>query len=171
MNLRLFRVLLVAGGLLLGGLAATGQPARPVLKPDAAATDCAACHGSTQALPAAHKAVVGMKWTRCLECHERHTEDSLAGRVSGSHAHQLAGVACKDCHGEGRPQADVDTARCLSCHESGDKVAARTAATKPRNPHNGVHYGSTLDCDMCHGMHRKSVDYCAECHRFGFQVP
>lgn len=145
--------------------------AAPLRDAAAAAGDCAACHKDAAALPARHKATKAMKLADCVGCHEKNTEDTLVGKMPGSHVHALGGVGCADCHGKGtaKPQA-VEMARCLSCHGSGDKVAALTAKMK-QNPHTSPHYGTELDCNVCHRQHEKSEDYCAECHRFGFKVP
>ncbi len=149
--------------------------AAPTRDPSALPQDCAACHKGEGryggAMPQKHKAVAGKKLADCLECHEKKTPDSLVTRLPGSHLHQLSGVSCVDCHGkEGKP-APVEAAQCLSCHGSGDKVAALTAKVKPQNPHRSVHYGTELDCNLCHHQHAKSENYCAECHRFDFKVP
>lgn len=167
---------LARAGLLLAlpalALAATPAPTRD---PVAQAQDCRACHKGEGryggALPERHKPVQGQKLADCLACHDKRGDDTLAGKLPGSHLHQLAGVGCADCHGkEGKP-AVVEMDRCLACHGSGDKVAALTAQMKPQNPHLSVHYGSELDCNLCHRQHAKSENYCAECHRWQFKVP
>ena len=88
--------------------------------------------------------------------------------------HSSSGITCLACHGDGIPAAgvavapDASTAMCLGCHGSFTAVAARTAATLP-NPH-ASHLGD-LACSSCHRAHQPSVDYCGQCHSFGFQVP
>ena len=134
------------------------------------AADCVACHRDAKVLPTKHKAVKTMKWGDCLECHERQDKDStLAGRMSGSHVHGLAGQTCASCHGSGKPTA-VTTDKCVSCHDL-DKLVARTAQVKPKNPHTSPHYGKELDCDNCHVQHGRSVNFCNDCHEFSFVVP
>lgn len=172
----LLRRLAQAGGLLLlaaaAATAAIATAAEPPRRDTAArGNDCAACHRGDQPLPARHKAVSAMKLTDCVECHEKRTDDSLVGKMNGSHLHQLAGVGCADCHGKGGQPAPVDMEQCLSCHGSGEKVSALTAKMKPQNPHTSAHYGSDLDCNVCHRQHEKSENYCAECHRWEFKVP
>lgn len=136
----------------------------------AAANDCVACHGDGKVLPARHKAVKAMKWADCVECHDpKDKESSLAGKMTGSHAHGLAGQTCASCHGSGKP-APVATAKCTSCHDL-DKLVAKTAKVKPKNPHTSPHYGKDLDCDNCHLQHGKSVNFCNDCHEFDFRVP
>ena len=146
--------------------------AEPLRDPKAAGNDCVACHGTQQVLGAKHKSTRAMKMSDCVECHERKSDDTLVGRLNGSHLHQLQGVACDDCHGKGSSdkREPVEAAQCLSCHGSGDKVSALTARLK-QNPHDSKHYGTELDCNLCHQQHRKSEDYCAECHEFKFKVP
>lgn len=169
---RLFRHLALAGGL-LALLWTLPLSAAPTRDPAARGNDCAACHkaDAKAPLPARHKATGKMKFADCLECHEKRTDDTLVGKLPGSHAHQLAGVGCVDCHGKGDKPAPVEMDQCLSCHGSGDKVSARTAKLKPRNPHESAHYGTDLDCNLCHRQHQKSENYCAECHSWKFQVP
>ena len=145
--------------------------AEPLRAPKAAGNDCVACHGTQKVLGARHKATQAMKMADCVGCHERKTDDTLLGRLNGSHLHQLQGVGCDGCHGKGAKREPVEKEQCLSCHGSGDKVAALTAQVKPQNPHNSKHYGTELDCNLCHQQHRKSEDYCAECHDFKFKVP
>ncbi len=158
--------------LLLLLLASLPSMAAPLRDPLARGTDCSACHREgSPVLPARHKAVAKMKWADCLGCHERRTPDSLVGKLPGSHAHQLAGVGCADCYGKTQPPQPVEVDKCLSCHGSGDKVAALTAKLKPQNPHVSRHHGTELDCNLCHRQHEKSEDYCAECHHFDFKVP
>lgn len=76
-------------------------------------------------------------------------------------------LSCTSCH-----QTEVQTApssqTCLTCHESVDAVAQRTARLNERgiNPHDNYHYGKNADCLMCHREHRASYDACNECHDF-----
>jgi hypothetical protein len=167
---RTWRHAAAAAALALFCAAPTAAPT-PRLEAKAAGNDCAACHGPAAVLPARHKATLNMKLADCNECHERKTPDTLVGKMSGSHQHLLSGVTCADCHGQtGKPEP-VEMEQCLSCHGSGDKVAKLTAKVKPQNPHVSAHYGTELDCNLCHQQHRKSEDYCAECHDYHFQVP
>jgi hypothetical protein len=43
--------------------------------------------------------------------------------------------------------------------------------TKPTNPHTSPHYGTDLDCNLCHHQHAASEDYCAYCHDYDFKTP
>ncbi len=82
--------------------------------------------------------------------------------------HKAAGLACAGCHGEATPHAPGATAVCLNCHGSYAAIAAKTATSDP-NPH-ASHKGE-LPCESCHHAHKPSVDYCAQCHDWGFKVP
>lgn len=168
----LVRRLLAVGTAVLLALLPLQGPAAGGAKRDPAARagDCAACHGDARVLPARHKAVAAMKWSACLECHERADPDTtLAGKLPGAHAHALAGEGCASCHGSGKPAA-VPTATCTRCHAL-DKLVAATAKVKPKNPHTSPHYGPELDCDNCHLQHGKSVNFCNDCHEYDFRVP
>jgi len=150
--------------------------AAPVRDPAAAGNDCVACHKgddpkAQSPLPAKHKSTKTMKLADCFDCHEKRTDDTLITKLTGSHLHQLAGVSCVDCHGSSGKPAPVEMEQCLSCHKSGEKVAALTAKLKPQNPHFSAHYNSDLDCNLCHHQHQKSENYCSECHRWDFKVP
>ena len=164
---RVLTTLLLAVACGFAGHAAAATAKRD---PAAAASDCVACHGDAKVLPAKHKAVKGMKWADCTTCHEPGDKDSsLAGKMPASHSHALAGESCASCHGAGKPSA-VPTAKCASCHDL-DKLVAKTAKLKPKNPHTSPHYGKELDCDNCHVQHGKSVNFCNDCHEFDFRVP
>ena len=83
--------------------------------------------------------------------------------------HKNTGITCEACHKEKPPSQAVPTAVCLSCHGSYSELVEKTKDVKPRNPHES-HLGD-LDCDNCHHVHKPSVNYCGECHTFGFKVP
>lgn len=166
---RLCAVVLACAALLLGLGSAQAQPKR---LPQAKATDCVACHGKQAVLHKKHDPVKGMSWAKCLSCHEKvDPESTLAGRLSMSHSHALAGKTCASCHGKakGKPKP-VEMDKCLSCHEI-DKLVAKTAGVKPHNPHTSPHYGTDMECSLCHVAHGKSQNYCNECHEYGFRVP
>ncbi len=33
-------------------------------------------------------------------------------------------------------------------------------------PHTSPHYGTELDCTLCHKQHAKNENYCNQCHKF-----
>lgn len=117
------------------------------------------------------------------------------------HDHLQEGVKCLDCHqlsladkfqetitylnlnGEFRNplrRYKYPQETCLSCHEHGsyEQIALVTtdlgvtddqAGGTPANPHQS-HFAK-LECHLCHRMHEQSVDYCAECHKYDWDVP
>jgi fumarate reductase flavoprotein subunit len=83
--------------------------------------------------------------------------------------HTDFGVDCITCHDEDPPAKPVPTEVCLSCHGSYDDLADKTSDMGANNPH-GSHNGP-LDCGNCHGVHRPSVNFCAQCHASDLDVP
>ncbi len=82
--------------------------------------------------------------------------------------HAAAGMKCESCHAETPAQKAVPTQKCLSCHGDYEKLKEATKDVKP-NPH----YTHMLEqqCSECHRAHTKSVDMCADCHQFKYNVP
>jgi len=76
---------------------------------------------------------------------------------------------CNDCHLTQTPKR-LTTKQCLSCHGSFEEVAEATKHLDP-DPHNSPHYGSELDCDLCHHEHSVSENFCAQCHEWELIVP
>ena len=94
--------------------------------------------------------------------------DGALGKV-----HAAEGYKCTKCHTTAKKTDPVPQETCLSCHGDGDskKLAAITAKVKPVNPHENRHYGTEADCSLCHRVHEKPVNYCADCHpRFDLKV-
>jgi len=96
-------------------------------------------------------------------------EAPAAERPRLADAHKEAGLDCQACHKETPPKAAAPMASCMTCHGPYDKLAERTEQVTPRNPH--MSHEGELECSECHHAHKPSVDYCAQCHQFGFQVP
>jgi hypothetical protein len=144
--------------------------AAPKLLPQAGAGDCKACHGTEKALPESHPDTAAMAWEACAACH-REGKMKLAGKMPGSHLHQLRGVTCIKCHGPVKEPQALKMDQCVACHGSTEKLAEKTAKVKPSNPHTSPHYGTTLDCNFCHKQHEKSENFCAQCHQFQYTVP
>ncbi len=136
----------------------------------AKAGDCATCHGKDKILPDSHPDTKSMDWKVCKACHKEGNMD-LAGKLPGSHIHQLSGINCASCHGKTKKQEALKMDKCVSCHGSTEKLAEKTEKVKPSNPHTSPHYGTTLDCNLCHRQHAKSENFCAQCHSFKFRVP
>jgi len=131
--------------------------------------DCSVCHNKGRVLPINHVDTKALIFSKCEICHEK-TKKVLKGKIPLSHIHLLNGVGCGDCHEDpGLPKA-LDTEKCLSCHGRFEDVAEETKNCNP-SPHNSPHYGMELDCDLCHHQHRKSENYCTQCHEWKTTVP
>jgi len=111
------------------------------------------------------KKVVTNKWVTA----------SLRGRMPLDHTHwlSLSSAMCTFCHETHGTKLEepepLTTEKCLSCHGSFQEMAARTASMHfGYNPHDS-HY-KELDCYVCHYMHSKSENFCAECHEFKFDI-
>ena len=161
-------------GLCLAVLLLVGTAVSTMAAPKRIATakpgDCAACHGSQKVLPQDHKDTKGMSYQGCLECHEKTGAQSLRTKLPGSHMHQLSGITCAKCHGKTKAPKEVKMKQCVVCHST-EKIVEKTAKVKPQNPHESPHYGTNLDCNVCHHQHAKSENFCSQCHKFDFVVP
>ncbi len=161
-------VLVVALALLM--TFASGAMSAPKRVEKAKPGDCSACHGSEKVLPPNHQDTKDMNYGACSPCHPKTGKGSLSVKLPGSHAHNLLGVSCEQCHGKGQNRQAVEMKQCLACHNP-DKLVEKTAKVKPENPHTSPHYGNTLDCNLCHHQHAKSENFCGQCHSFDFTVP
>ena len=86
--------------------------------------------------------------------------------------HAASGIKCANCHGDTKQPQPVPMIKCLSCHGDTKALAQKTANVKPVNPHESRHYGTEADCNLCHHQHKKSENFCYDCHnRFNFTVP
>lgn len=93
---------------------------------------------------------------------------SWAGSNHLDHVHALKEISCGGCHGNAFPEERASEENCLECHKGYAAVAQRTAKMKP-NPHE--HHLGEIRCTLCHKAHEPSVDYCRQCHDFGFKFP
>jgi len=175
-NLKRFLLTALAGGvtllfLLPGALVAlpTSPPAKAKRLIEAKAFDCQACHGGQKMLKADHKPIKGQTLNDCRQCHGKNAK-TLRGRLPLSHLHQLSGVACQDCHQDSQKPQALNTENCLACHQSPEKLAQATDKME-HNPHNSPHYGTTVDCNLCHHLHQKSENMCSQCHDWQLAVP
>jgi nitrate/TMAO reductase-like tetraheme cytochrome c subunit len=113
-----------------------------------------------------------MKLSACVDCHSTvnvsKKPGSLRSVITLSHAHQLNGVSCTDCHGEKRPAESPDNQKCIPCHSDYKKGIVRTDKSLP-NMHDS-HMGD-LDCMLCHHVHTKSENFCSQCHWWKYRVP
>lgn len=133
--------------------------------------DCAACHDKAKMLPDKHVDTKTMNLEACKTCHSK-KGIILAGKLPGSHYHRLAEVSCVECHGEAETPQALTMEQCVACHGSTLKLADKTKEVHPTNPHTSPHYGTELDCNICHHQHTKSEVLCVECHKkFNFKAP
>lgn len=144
--------------------------AAPKANPKAKAGECGSCHKKDKVVPDGHPETKGIKWQGCKECHQEE-KIALTGKVPGSHIHQLSGITCTGCHGKAKKKEALKMEKCVSCHGNTEKLAEKTAMVKPENPHTSPHYGTSLDCNLCHHQHAKSENFCSQCHNFDFKVP
>jgi len=89
---------------------------------------------------------------------------------TGANHHQQQGVGCADCHGKGAKPAFVGADRCLSCHGPANALVAKTSKQR-LNPHDSPHWGTKMECNVCHRQHEKTVNWCAHCHTVEATVP
>jgi hypothetical protein len=134
------------------------------------AGNCGSCHKGQSKLPAGHGDTKAMSYKDCLNCHDKTGPQKLEGKLPASHIHGLSGITCVKCHGKTKKPTEVEMKQCVMCHNA-ETVASKTAEVKPKNPHTSPHYGTDLDCNLCHHQHRKSENYCSQCHKFDFTVP
>ncbi len=134
--------------------------------------DCIICHGDQKVLPAAHVKTDGMTYKRCLGCHQKTGEakkpGTLRGKMTSGHMHQLSGISCSDCHGKERPATSPEGQKCLDCHADYKTNLVLTDKALP-SPHQS-HMGE-LDCLLCHHVHARSENFCAQCHHWKYSVP
>ncbi|MCX5818982.1 MAG: cytochrome c3 family protein [Deltaproteobacteria bacterium] len=88
--------------------------------------------------------------------------------------HARQDVTCSGCHAKRLPTTEdtVENDRCLSCHDSYEKLAEKTTSAQfpKRNPHQSHLVG--LDCTKCHMAHGESKVYCLQCHSsFDMKIP
>ncbi len=121
---------------------------------------------TTQILRSFRRAVFGLALAACFAAPAlaQNQPDKPYGPLGKVHAAE--GYKCVKCHTSGKLEAKIPQETCLSCHGDGDsrKLAASTAKVKPVNPHENRHYGTEADCGLCHRVHEKSVNFCADCH-------
>jgi len=136
---------------------------------------------------AAEKSLYQKDPQSCVKCHlikpyvETWTHSDFL-----DHQHEKSGIGCLECHQLTPQQEKQHVAKfnrkaypspleereyandlCFRCHGSYQDIIARTKEYKEkgltRNPHES-HYGE-IDCNLCHKMHRPSIDYCSQCHQ------
>ena len=155
--------------LALPALGWAADPGNAKLTEDAQFTNCAACHGPKAVLPPGHVSVADEKNRDCSMCH-KDEKTALRAKVPLSHTHLAKDVACMDCH-DRKPFAFVSTDRCRECHGGPKEVSGLTRTEEDFNPHESLHYGNDMDCDLCHHLHAKSENVCGECHDLDRPTP
>lgn len=91
--------------------------------------------------------------------------------ATGAERHVAKGVKCEICHGPDKANPQLPTIdNCKTCHDI-KALFEKTKNVKPTNPHVSPHYQDQLDCVNCHYMHEEPVNFCDQCHTFGFKVP
>ncbi|MEF2074286.1 cytochrome c3 family protein [Consotaella aegiceratis] len=161
-------VMAFCAGLTLA-VASAADVSKPVPKPDVKGTDCAGCHDEPM-LPADHRDITQNKLIHCQVCHAKQEVKPIEGNLPLMHAHLLARETCVSCHDDPQNPKKVKASKCITCHDPA-KVAKLTADVKPTNPHDPPHEGMSADCTECHHSHKKSQNYCKDCHDFDFVVP
>ena len=112
--------------------------------------------------------VAGLTYSRVAVAADAGAQAPAAAGSFLADKHKAAGIDCKACHTES-PSKPPTKKACLQCHgPSYASLATKTDKVEP-NPH-ASHQGD-LDCASCHHGHKASVDFCAQCHTFGFTVP
>ena len=94
---------------------------------------------------------------------------SAFGASFCSDRHIEKGVKCESCHGQNKEIDSPSIKQCTVCHDS-EQLAQKTKDVKPQNPHKSPHYGTQLDCVLCHVQHDEPENYCDQCHSFKFKV-
>ena len=163
--------LLVWPGLLRGASPLDNANSQPKRLENAKPGHCAVCHLEQKVLPVSHVNTGEMSFAQCSGCHlataGKKPPGTLRGKMPLSHAHQLSGVTCTDCHEKQRPAAAPEGQKCLACHAGYKKIALTDKAL--HNPHDS-HMGE-LDCLLCHHVHKNSENFCGQCHWWKYTVP
>ena len=124
--------------------------------------DCTACHEQSKVLPDDHPDTKNMDWAECKSCHDNELN------LTGSHHHMLSDVNCIKCHGKTDSPEALSMENCIECHNIAELIKKTEG---PDNPHFSRHYGSELDCNLCHHQHEESEMYCNKCHKFKVRTP
>lgn len=132
--------------------------------------DCNACHKNGKVLSKGHPITTKMDMKTCKTCHkdepvEGKTLSSLSGKIPLSHMHMLRGITCKVCHET--EIKTLNTENCIACHKD---YNVKTNKINPSLPKvHDTHMGE-LSCNLCHKIHGKSVNFCAQCHDWHYMA-
>jgi cytochrome b subunit of formate dehydrogenase len=105
----------------------------------------------------------------CMECHAK-DEVPLSDKMPTGHVHMLSGISCQRCHGGRMPFTKVDMKTCTTCHSTQELAKAEPKDHFHPNPHNS-HYGTEVECSLCHHQHKRSEFMCTQCHDFRNVTP
>jgi len=133
------------------------------------AGNCSACHEGQSVLPGTHADTKGMSLKDCMMCHAK-DKVSIRAKMPTSHVHMLSGVSCETCHGKKKPFETMDYGACVACHSTENLAKVPAKGHTMPNPHNS-HYGTDVDCSLCHFQHKKSEFMCSQCHDFKNVTP
>jgi len=97
-------------------------------------------------------------------------EVPLTDKMPTGHMHTLSGISCQKCHGKKSPFTKVGMKTCTTCHSTEVLAKAEPRGIFLPNPHNS-HYGTEVECSLCHHQHAKSEFMCAQCHDFKNVTP
>jgi hypothetical protein len=146
-------------------------------------TDCAACHGQSEAFPTAaefeHEGSFALEGAhsglRCDECHAAGSQTSILAlmQAPGQPARD-----CSDCHADPHQSGFLQAADCASCHPIKAQGFERTWAKLEVSDHQALGFPleeahASLACDGCHGLAtapyserfpQRGPDDCAACH-------
>jgi len=131
--------------------------------------NCVACHEGQSVLPGNHADTKGMKLADCMMCHEK-DKVSIRAKMPTSHVHMLSGVSCETCHGKKKPFETMEYGACVACHSTENLAKVPAKGPMLPNPHNS-HYGTDVDCSLCHFQHKKSEFLCSQCPAFKHVTP
>jgi hypothetical protein len=132
--------------------------------------NCLACHEEgKRVIPENHVNTKDMKLKSCLACHAR-DKVPLKAKMPTSHVHTLSGISCEKCHGQKLPFGKMDYNVCVTCHSTESLAKIQAKGPSLPNPHNS-HYGTDVDCALCHFQHKKSEFMCSQCHSFKNVTP
>jgi hypothetical protein len=143
------------------GVSKTTETAPPKAPASPKPGQCTACHEDKEVIPQNHVDTDDMTADDCDSCHEGTT--SLINKIPLSHMHQLEGISCRGCHEDPASAEAADSTVCKNCHND-TKALYNATSGEELNPHYSPHEGGIPDCNKCHHQHKKSENYCTQCH-------
>lgn len=71
-------------------------------------------------------------------------------------------LKCEQCH-KNQINGQFSANNCIVCHGTGEELSEKMKG-QFLNPHNSPHWGTTVECTVCHREHQASRLICANCH-------